>query len=93
MRLLLRARRGLRACWDVRGGRLPRGAVLGISVVACLSVVRAIHAHHSVNIVDAAIALVTDSVLVHTFLVAALASDSSVAGDERDDGDDAASAP
>jgi len=92
MRLLLRGRRGVRACWDVRGGRLPRGAVLGISVVSCLTVVRSIHAHHPVNIVDAAIALVTGSLLVHTFLVAALASDNPVAGGECD-GDDAASAP
>jgi hypothetical protein len=74
MRLLLRTRRGLRACWDVRGGRLPRGAVLGISVVACLAVVRASHAHHPVNIVDAAIALVTGGLLVRTFLAAVFSS-------------------
>jgi hypothetical protein len=91
MRLLLRTRRGLRACWDVRGGRLPRGAVLGISVVACLAVVRSIHANHPVNIVDAAIALVTGGLLVHTFLAAVFASVNPVAGDER--ADDAASAP
>jgi hypothetical protein len=90
MRLLLRTRRGLRACWAVRGGRLPRGAVLGISVVACLAVVRSIHAHHPVNIVDAAIALVTGGLLVRTFLAAALASINPVAGDWRAD---AASAP
>jgi formate-dependent nitrite reductase membrane component NrfD len=58
------------ACWNVRGGRLPRGAVLGISVVACLAVARSIHAHHPVNIVDAAIALVTGGLLLRSFLAA-----------------------
>jgi hypothetical protein len=67
--------RAVLACWALRGGRLPRGALLGIALVSCLCVARTIHESRSVNIVDGAISLVTGGLMCRTFLVAFFAAD------------------
>jgi hypothetical protein len=73
-KLARRIGRASLACWQIRGGRLPRGAMLGIAIVACLVVGRTVHDGRPVNIVDAAIALVTGGLMCRTFLAALFAA-------------------
>lgn len=69
MRLIaLRVARGLRACWEVRGGRFPRGACLAIFLLATFCVGRSILTRGAVNILDLVVALLTGYLAASSFI-------------------------
>lgn len=64
--------RAVVACWRIRGGRLPAGALLVIFMLACFCVSRSLLERQPINIVDAAVTLALGCLMASTFLAALL---------------------